>query len=523
MAIPPPPGFVTDSVAPPPGFVAGAPIETESQKLSFAKRAGKRLFERQKVAEEIIAATAEGEQSYAEGVVQLIGKVGVGGVFDFLGEGLVSTARVVSNITPDPIEDRVVESARNTGRVFLSTPVGQAGMLALEQGMESYREFAKEHPRAARNIESVVNIGLLAAPVSRSAKPVTEQTTAFGRGAEALNRSAATQESRIRADFVDDLITPEQTKKVRLDQTSRTTEHGLLRQKQVALSPQEAVISNEVNAISGVSTSKTLQGNLNAIREELGVVAGRLLAGLERSNIPITHIESRQAVEGVRAGLKDVPTLVGNPATTANKLIDNALVFINRNPQTSAGLLKARQEFDNFLLSQKRNVLGDVPLENAMTIAAAEVRQAMNGLIAAKNPSAGVRASLNSQTNMFRAMDNIAPKAAEEASNIVIRAWQNAMKILPFRGEFNQLMATGFGIGGLGASARFAPVFTGIVTLGGISYVGGRAVLSAGAKKAGAALLAKVDDAIKVATNAEMIKQLRADRALLIELVKEDK
>ena len=54
MALPPlPQGFTLNTPAPPPGFTLDSPIETEQQKLSFAQRFGKRLFERQKVAEEI--------------------------------------------------------------------------------------------------------------------------------------------------------------------------------------------------------------------------------------------------------------------------------------------------------------------------------------------------------------------------------------------------------------------------------------------------------------------------------------
>ena len=45
-------------------------------------------------------------------------------------------------------------------------------------------------------------------------------------------------------------------------------------------------------------------------------------------------------------------------------------------------------------------------------------------------------------------MDNIAPKAAEEGANAVVRQWQTVTKLLPFRGDFNQTMATMFGIGG---------------------------------------------------------------------------
>lgn len=520
--------FGTSPQIPASDFFQGGEIrrvvpETEEEKLGFAQRFGEDLSKRKLIAEEITQATSEGEQSTAEGILQMVGKVGVGGVFDFIQQGLTSLARGASAITPDPLEERLVESATNVGRTFLNTTIGQLGLKAAQEGMPAYEKFAEENPRAARNIESVVNIGLLAAPVSRSAKPSVIQTTQerrlLERGAESLRAGAEVQEARIRTSFIDDLISPKKSAKVRLEETARTVEEGALRTKKVSLSRGEQIVAREIETIPGVTESKTLQGNLNAIRTELGVEAETLLAQLQESRVLIPRVETRRALEAAGKSLEGSPTLTGDAAKTASRLVDSAMKFVNENPGTSAGLLKARQQFDKFLTTQKRNALGDVPMENALTIAAKEIRQTMNQIIATKNPSAGVRTSLDRQSNMFRAMDNIGPKAADEAGNVVVRAWQNAMSVLPFRGQFNQLMATGFGIGGLGASARFAPVFTGMVALGGIAYFGGKAVLSSAAKKATASLLTQIDKAIKVATNPDMLKQLRADRALLLKLI----
>lgn len=497
--------------------------ETDDEKLGFVQRFGEDLSKRKAIAEEIIRASSEGEQSYAEGILQMVGKVGVGGVFDFIQQGLTSLARGASAITPDPLEERLKESATNVGRTFLNTPIGQLGLKAAQEGVPAYQEFAEENPRAARNIESVVNIGLLVAPVSRSAKPSLLQTTqekrALERAAASLRAGAEAQEAATRTSFIDDLISPKKTAKVRLEETARTVEEGPLRSKVISLSAGEQRVAREIESIPGVTESKTLQGNLNAIREELGVEAESLLAQLEESRVLIPRVETRRALEAAGRALEGSPTLTGDAAKTAKRLVENAMKFVNENPGTSAGLLRARQQFDQFLNTQRRNALGDVPMENALTIAAKEIRQTMNQIIATKNPSAGVRASLDRQSNMFRAMDNIGPRAADEASNVIVRAWQNAMSVMPFRGQFNQIMATGFGIGGLGAAAKFAPFFTGMVALGGIGYFGGKAVLSSAAKKATASLITQIDKAIKVATNPDMLKQLRADRALLIQLV----
>lgn len=521
----PPAGFTVNNPTPPPGFSVISQPETEDQRLNFAQRFGERLFERQKMAEEIMRATNEGEQTTAEGMLQVVGKVGFGSVLDFLGEGLVSAGRGVSAITPDFIEERAIDSATRTGQMLLNTTAGQAGLAAAQEGAPAYEEFAENNPRAARNIEAVVDIGLVTAPplrASRVGRIRTSQERFLQRAGESLTQGGEAQALNVRNSFIDDLIRPKQTAKVRAEQTARTTEEGLLRSKVVEPSAAEQVIAAEVRTIPGVAENKTLQGNLNVIREELGAEAEILLAELRQSPARISHTEVEKSLDLVRRNLESIPTVTGDAAKTSNKLIDAALGFVRKNPQTSAGLLKARQQFDSFLTGQKRNALGDVPLENALTLASRDVRQAMNNLIQIKNPSTGVRTSLARQSNMFRAMDNIAPKAADEAANVIHRAWQNALKILPFRGEFNQMMAAGFGIGGLGASALFAPAFTKILGFGGLAYFSGKAITSPAAKKALGALIKKTDDAIAVATNPEMLTQLRLDRGLLVQLTESE-
>lgn len=492
--------------------------EEENQRLSFSQRFGKRLFERQKVAEEIIQASAEGEQTTAEGMLQLVGKVGVAGVFDFLGEGIVSLGRAASAITPDPLEERIVRSAKKTGEIFLNTTAGQLGLQAAQSGLESYGEFAKSHPRAARNIEAVVDIALLAAPVS---KAIPAAPGRFSRTAAGLEERAAAQTIDVRGSFVDDLLTPKQTQKVRQEQTTRTTESGILRKKVVAPSRAQAEVSSEVQRIAGVSSAKTLQGNLNSIVEVRTKLAENLKSSLESAGVPITREESIGALDAARASLAGEATVTGSAATTGERLIDNATKFIKANPETSAGLLQARKDFDTFLKAQKRNVLGDAPLENALTIAAASVRDSMNQLIIRKNPSAGVRASLDRQSRLFRAEEALGPKAADEASNIVARFLQNVTRVVGAKTRFTQAMATIVGVGGLGAASMFAGPFLKIATVVGVGYVGGRIIIAPATKKALASILRGSESLINKATNPELVRQLRLDRAAVVQLLRQ--
>jgi len=130
--------------------------------------------------------------------------------------------------------------------------------------------------------------------------------------------------------------------------------------------------------------------------------------------------------------------------------------------------------------------------------------------------------SLKKQSNLLRAMDNIAPKAAREGNNIVLRGLRNVLSVIQMRGTFNQFMASIVGVGGLGASAMFAPMFTGGLAIGMFGYVGTKVVISPATKK-GLALLLKEMDRLLVQPGkltAKMAAQLRLDRAALAELLK---
>lgn len=501
----------------PPGFQKiPAQDADEEVKLSFAQRLGGDIFDRVQMLEEIKNATSDGEQSYAEGVLQVAGKVGAGLALDLLGESVVSMARGVSNITPDMIEDPVMESANSAFNTFLNTGIGKAGLLAAEKGADAWDLYRLNNPRAARNIESVVDIGMLVAPVSRSAAPV--KPNILSRTATRLDDAVEAQVNRRAESFFDDLVRPADTKATRIDEVGRTAEMGILRQKVSAPSAAEQRMASAVSRVDGVDPSKTMQGNYNAIAREVTAESERLGEALKQSGALVPRQESKRALDLARQRLEQMPTMVGDAAKSAVRIIDQAKKIIDENPGTSSGVLDARRQLDAWIRKQKPAVF-DPASENAMSMAVREVRQSLNNLIDAKNPSQGVRDSLSFQSNLLGAMDNISVKAAAEGKNIVSRTWRNVSRILPMRGEFNQSLAVLMGVGGLGAAAAFAPYFTQLTGLFLGSYATGKLVTSQGMKKAISMLLKKTDQAIQKAVNPDMARQLRLDRAALLELL----
>ena len=471
--------------------------------------------------------TDSGLQTPAEGALQLTGKVGAGLALDAIGEGLVSTARGLSNITPDVIEEPLTNFAKEQFSIFMDQPLMQMGLEALKTGGDKWGAWSAENPRAARNIESVVDIGLIAAPVKGKPKVATSPS-ALERGAAALETKAVEQVSSTRQDFLTKLVRPKQTPSVKLSQVGRTTEEGVFRNKVIAPSTQEIKMAEAIDSIKGVSPRNTLVGNRNIIYAEIETEANILKKSLKDSPYIFATKEIDDAFAIATKNLESAPLIVGDAAKVGERLIAKAKEIVAQNPKTSAGLLRSRQEFDRYVRSQKPKAF-DEALDNALTTSVKEVRTTLNNLVIQKNPSKKIKESLTKQSNMYSALDNIAPKAAAELNNAVTRALDKVMQIIPLRNAFSSLGGLGLGLGGLQAAQMFAAPFLLLAKVGASAYAGRKILLSPQAKKALSGLLRTTDKAIKMsrldktglALDAQTIKQLRADRVLIAEALKE--
>lgn len=149
---------------------APSAITEPSQDDGLITRIGEGIERRGTELDEIRQALAFGEQTFPESVGQVIGKTFVGSGLDIAGEIAGSTLDVigsgVSAITPDFLEQPIIEGSEAALEWALGSEIGQLGIEAARGGEQAYEEFKIEHPRAARNIESVFNVGLIMAPIA---------------------------------------------------------------------------------------------------------------------------------------------------------------------------------------------------------------------------------------------------------------------------------------------------------------------------------------------------------------------
>ncbi len=203
---------------------------------------------------------------------------------------------------------------------------------------------------------------------------------------------------------------------------------------------------------------------------------------------------------------------------TAQALLDKTLNLLEGRPLTPANLIRVRQDLDKYILDNKGTVFNAVD-ENALNVPFRTLRRSLNNIVDETVPSAKVKESLREQTLMYGALDNIGPKAAEESANIIGRTIQNVASVLPYdntRGIWLVTAAAGTGY----SFPQLIPFMAGGVVATGAA----KALRGSGAygqtKRAIGSLLQATDKAIKTSTNAAMIKQLKADRIYIADLLK---
>ncbi len=155
------------------GFLS-AVAESAKERFAGAKEAFGRIIERP---------GEERVQTPVETSLQVVGE-GFGFLGDVLGEGVV---RGIKAVTPDKVEEAIATKARE----ILSTPQGKTALQVLSQGVEDYEAWKGENPRAAANVEAVVDISSLL-PVERAVTlGVKPAVTAARRGAAELAETTA--------------------------------------------------------------------------------------------------------------------------------------------------------------------------------------------------------------------------------------------------------------------------------------------------------------------------------------------
>lgn len=224
-------------------------------------------------------------------------------------------------------------------------------------------------------------------------------------------------------DFIKDLITPEltPTKTVQAIKTGKVKEGGILSDRDITEAvPFFEETAKAVAEVPGISKSNTFLQNANAVYSHIGTVAEDLKSQIKGKGF-FSPNEFNGYMKDASDKLNEIPSLTREATEVANKYLTQFNKLVKKNGYTPEGLLQARKEFDNLLPDKKLSP----DIENGITEAVRYIRQGANDFLASRVPDVAVKEMLAKQTALYNAMDNIAPKAAKEGKNKVVR-WLKA-------------------------------------------------------------------------------------------------
>jgi len=430
---------------------------------------------------------------------------------------------VVTSFTPQEIQDGVgdlvekgMTAAGETVTAFLQeNPKAMAGVEALKQGYEAFTNWANDNPVLANDMSSVFDVTSALLPPTKIG-PVLDKTV--GRVSRLLKRKGTTQSINQRREGIKELVYPEN--KIGEGITSegplplRTRKYrGTMREDEIT----EALVISDV-----VDPNRTFNHNQHAVSKKVASEKKALDKTIRDGGNPKVDIASVR--EDIQAGIDDlqnlpnVELLVGDGEQMAQNFLrtaDKMFAELGPNP-TALQLLNMRRKFDIEVARARGNQFDATgQKDTAITLVNKTVRDSLNNAVMKALPNSDIYHSLRHQHLMLSGYDILRKRMFDEQENTVKRLWHNVARL-------GHLPKTPLALGATAVAA--APLATPVsaaatVALGG--YLGYKGITGSGSKKALGSLLAAVNKSINASENHMMIETLKADRLILIEMIKQ--
>jgi len=371
-----------------------APVAQAPQEQSFLERSGERLAERgeniaglagQMFSGEINPSKRIGLPSFAE---QSAGQV-FGGALDVVGEGISSGISAAAEAFPE-----AARTARGGMAAFHSTDIGRSLMSGIETVGQGLSTLEEKYPKQMGELGAAANILTGLSPL---------RATRAGRAAKARTKREA---------FTDNLILRNSTPTQMKELAGRSRQVG----KKVAidLTDFEKAVSVEVGKLRAVKPKNTLLRNQNVIQSEITKTLGALDKRLAPSKVRINRDGISKLIDFEVDKVMKANVLV--PLESQKRLKAFAQLgkdILDKHPNTPAGLLKARREFDRLVKDKKKTVF-DTPEELPLNDVVRSVRSSINDIIDKSVPDLKVRASLDKSHKLIDAVETMIPKSAKE-------------------------------------------------------------------------------------------------------------
>ena len=490
-------------------------------------------------------------RSFEDATLAIVGQGLAGSAVDIAGNLFGLAFDAVKVVIPDGVEEEIAAQFSDGVNAVVNTEIGREGLEQAVKGYKAYDEWASKNKAAALKLESAFNIAAFFNPakvkngfkVSPDIMPDIYKPNSTNKAAETARlvrqldktdpkkaevlRTIATgldkSADETMQDYALSIALPKETKKVMEKRVERTLTNPLGTNKYQP-TPYEIEMAEEV-AKSGIVRSRNIQKNYNIIKDKINKEAAALSANLAKYDnqpIPRNYVEDKLVANTVDK-LEGNVFIKGNPQleSIVQNLHNKLFEVLQNNPSTPRGLLESRQQLDGIIKSQLGKVAFQNDTNKTMLMEVIKgYRTSINEMIEEAVPDVKVLESLRKQSLKFSALDNMRPKAAEQASTAIGRLWSNVQAVVGAKRDTNVIAAGLLGAGAMTAATQMLPYLAGGITIAAVTAAAARGATNPAMKRSLAKLLRLTDKAIDKATDPEQIASLKMDRVALIEMLK---
>jgi hypothetical protein len=460
-------------------------------------------------------------------------RMGVEAVLPAAGESVLAGGkalrRVAGSLTPDVIEEPLAEAALYVGREavnklqevaqFVSESEELAPVLNMaKESWSAFQNFKNSSTANAELVRSAGNLfdfGLIATSPTK-VSPLLDKSN-LGKN---LTMAGLRQERKTRREGIKEMldpIIPEDTK-------GKVILTGPLRTKTVVPDQLTEDSIDVLTRLKAIDPKATYTDNKIKLREAINSEAVGLINRIKAKGNPKIdkkNIMSRLEDEADLLLNSEEFAVAGATPSAIRAYFNIARQKIRESDGTAVGLLQARKEIDDWLEDNLPKAL-DFSGMNAKTLAVGKLRDVLNSTVAEIIPDLPFTNSLRRQHLMYVAYDTVAEKARGEARNAIGRSVVNIQRTTGVNVPVNFLGVAGtVGLMGQLMSSGTASYLTAGLSAAYAAYIGAKIVTSAQTKKILGATLSGINKAIKATENQEMIAQLKADRLVVISLLKQ--
>ena len=430
--------------------------------------------------------------SLGEATSQTLGSV-AGGAMDTLGAGFMA-------LVPDELEEYTARQVQE----FFESPQGKPVAEALGTVSGAWEEFKELYPQTAKTIGGVGNFATFGTP-KKSVLGGLDDAAAKAR-VKSLKARHATDKERLTEMIVD----PEHVGPGLVD------EKGVMRTRTASPNAEQKEIIEYLHTVDTVDGARSAGFNLGRVQRELPKVEKQLQKTVGKAHRKRWKLD--EVSEGLDEAMADLKTIPGGNtfnvenAQVARTLLEDAKEILRNAKKTPRGLLEARRAVDD-VVNAGGDVLGSDAV-NARKLVGTYIRNELNAKLI-RLAGDDVYDALRSQHLLLKSQDILAKRAAKEGRDVLGRLLQNPYIHMP-----STPLAQAATVGALVGSSVALPTIAGGATAGAGIYLALKGMSARHRNNYLAKTLSAIDKARKSKVSKVALDQLKADRAIVVDLMK---